>query len=397
MSGVVIVGASIAGLTTAEALRAEGFSGRIALIGDERHLPYSRPPLSKQVLLGLQASTDLVTREQLASLNVDLHLGVAATGLDLRRKAVLTDGGEFSFDVLIIATGVSARHLPGTKDLAGVHTLRTRDDAHAIMTSLEESSAAVIVGAGILGSEIAAATTKLGLKTSLVGHSPLMRFGQVGTLLSDLIVGLHKAHGVDLYAGTAVRSLEGEHRVCGVTLSDRRVIRADAVIVAVGSTPNLEWCRSSGLPLGDGLLCDANGEAAPSVFGVGDAANWASPAGRRRGRTEHQQSAIEQAHAVARRIADRAPAPSIVPFFWSELYGHRIQAWGPFGTATKLEIVAGARADLRFVAAATNGEAQTSGLIGWGMPREFREFRAVYESEVAAETAGPHLEGALSA
>jgi NADPH-dependent 2,4-dienoyl-CoA reductase/sulfur reductase-like enzyme len=383
-SHVVIVGASVAGLTTAEALRSEGFGGDITLVGEETHPPYGRPPLSKKVLLGDWAPELAVLRDRpgLDAVGVRFLPGTKATALDLTFHTVTAGRITVPYDRLVIATGAVARRLPGAQHLAGVHTLRTLDDVVALRADLAGARRVVVIGGGILGSEIAAATRTMGLDVTLVGRSRRLGFGHAGELLSEPIVDLHRAHGVNVCLGVGVAQLSGESRVSAVVLSDGSVVDADIVIVAIGGVPATEWLRDSGLDLSDGVVCDADGTASPGVYAIGDVAAWRDAGGVPL-RAEHQSNALEQAQAVAHLIVTGEGSAPIVPFFWSELFGARIQAFGRFDADSPLELLEGDPHRGRFVAASVRGD-RTIGVVGWNAPREFRAARARVLSHLEA-------------
>jgi NADPH-dependent 2,4-dienoyl-CoA reductase/sulfur reductase-like enzyme len=383
---IVIVGASVAGITCAETLRADGFTGPITVLGAETEQPYNRPPLSKHVLTGGigAAETRILPAGDLSSIDVDLRLGVAATGLDLPgRRVLLADeghgAGDLAFDELVVATGVRPRRLHGVRRLPGVHELRTLDDALRLRAELVPGARVVVVGSGILGSETAAAARALGADVTLVGRSDALRLGQAGSLLSPRLIALHRSHGVRLRLGADVRAFVGAERVRSVELSDGEVVPADVVVTAVGCVPAVEWLASAGLDLADGVVCDEHGAAAPGVWAIGDVAAWRDPATGVAARAEHQLGAIEQAQAVAHLLATGTPSPRPLPFFWSELFGARIQAYGTFAGGGPLVTVAGddasGTAADRFVAESRTSDGRVAGVIGWNSPREFRQAR----------------------
>ena len=385
---LVVVGASIAGLSTAEALRANGYTEPITVIGDERYPPYLRPPLSKKALADPEwthADAALYSAEVLAALDLDVVEG-RATGIDLTGRAVLLGERRIPFSRLVIATGVSPRRLAAAGDLAGVHALRTLDDVAGLRRDLVAGAAVTVIGSGVLGMELAAAAARAGSRVTLVGRSREMRLGSAGTTLSPFLAALLQNGGVDLRLGAQVAEVRGTERVSAVVLADGTMIDTDVLVVAIGATPNVDWLRGSGLDLEDGVLCDPTGKAAPDVYAVGDVARWRDPLTGVAVRTEHQLSAIEQAQAVAKVLMTGEPSAPVVPFFWSELFGSRILVHGEPGTGDGLTVVAGDPATGRFVASASR-DGRVVGLVGWNMPREFRSARSALLAEARARLA----------
>ncbi|MGW0627809.1 NAD(P)/FAD-dependent oxidoreductase [Streptomyces sp. NPDC002758] len=388
---VVIVGASAAGLTAAETLRRRGYGGRLTLIGDEPHPPYDRPPLSKQVLAGEWEPDRIALRapEELALLDAELRFGRAAAGLDLSARQVVLDGGErLAFDGLILATGVAPRRLPGA-DLAGVHVLRTVDDALALRQALLAGPRVVVVGAGFLGAEVAATARTLGLEVTLVEPLPVPVYRPFGEGIGALVARLHLEHGTHVRCGIPVRRLLGAGgRVVGVELGEGTVLPADVVVLAMGSTPATGWLEGSGLPLNGGIECDERCRAAPGVYAAGDVASWHNLHFGTRMRVEHRMNATEQAIAAAGNLlGDNEPfAP--VPYFWSDQYDTRIQAYGIFPAGAKVRILHGDPADRHFVAAYGH-RATVVGVVGWNAPRETRMLRRLVAEHAAWTTTAP--------
>lgn len=369
---VVVVGASAGGLATAEGLRRGGFTGRITLVGDEPHPPYDRPPLSKQVLAGEWAPDRLPLRaaSDIEALDLDLRLGVTATGVDPRARTVALDTGEeIGYDALVAATGVSPRRLPGGKG----HVLRNLEDALALRDRLRPGRRLAVVGAGFLGAEAAAVARGLGCEVTVVEPAPVPLALAVGTQVGQVLTQAHREQGVDLRTGVGVTQVHDD----GLELADGTTVEADEVLVAVGSVPNTAWLELSGLPVADGLVCDQYCAAAPGVYGVGDVARWDNPLFGVSMRIEHRTHAGEQGLAVARNVlAPDAPRPfAPVPYFWSDQYDMKIQAYGYLRGHDEVRIVEGDLVERRFLAVYRTGD-RLVGVLAIGMPpRALRPWR----------------------
>lgn len=335
---VVIVGASLAGLRAVETARDSGFKGRITLIGEEPHLPYDRPPLSKEFLQDGPPTTahhlpevDTLVDDP----NIDLALGTRATGMDASNHLIRTsNGSEIRYDAALIATGVRARVLPDSDRLTGVHVLRTLDDAGAIRAGLDAGARVVVIGGGFIGAEVASAAARRGRPAVVVeaAATPLIR--AVGTTAGAALAGLHARHGTELRCGVGVAALLGSSRVEAVALDDGSEIPADLVVVGIGADPATDWLRGSGLTLDNGVVCDENMYAGDDVWAAGDVARWNNPLFGRHMRLEHWTNAGEQAvHATTNLLHPlEATAYQHVPYFWSDWYGRRIQFAGlPIG------------------------------------------------------------------
>lgn len=330
---VVVVGASLAGLRAVQTARETGFTGRLTLIGDEIHLPYDRPPLSKEYLGDGPPPTthELPGVDDLAGeLNVELRLGVHARSLDLDARRVATSDGSVDYDALLVATGVRARTLPGTDHLAGVHVLRRLDDAWAIRDALDKKARVVIIGAGFIGAEVASAAVKRGLDPVLVEAAPVPLIRAVGEAGGRGLSRMHARNDVDLRCGVAVAGVLGHDRVEAVRLADGTEIPADFVVVGIGADPATDWLDGSGLTLDNGVVCDETMRAADNVWAAGDVARWPNPLFDTPMRLEHWTNAGEQAvHAMENLLDPDAASPyQHVPYFWSDWYGQRIQFAG---------------------------------------------------------------------
>ncbi|WP_189819568.1 NAD(P)/FAD-dependent oxidoreductase [Streptomyces olivaceoviridis] len=397
MRRVVVVGASAAGLATAAALRQQGFGGLITMIGDEPHLPYDRPPLSKQVLTGQWDAERLLLRPEsdLKAMNLDLRLGVSATAVDRTARTVtLAHGGTVPYDALVIATGVRPRLLPGGHGRPGVHVLRTREDALALRDRLGDGRRLVIIGGGFLGTEVAAAARQRGADVTIVesGAEPLARI--IGRAAGRFITGIHRDRGVRILTGLKAETFDtADGAVTGVRLDDGRTLPADDVLVATGSVPNTDWLRGSGLDIDDGLLCDAHGRCAPGIHAAGDVARWFNPLFGRAIRVEHRTSASEQGIAVARDLLTPAtPQPAApVPYFWTDQYEVKVQSHGYLPGHEESAVLDGDLAEGRALIGYRRGRHLT-GVLAIGMPaKDVRPWRAAVarRTEWAAVTSAP--------
>jgi len=379
---VVIVGASLAGLRTAETLRTEGFDGTVVLVGAESHLPYDRPPLSKQLLAGEWEPDRIALRKAdvYADLAIDVELGRRASALDVEaRRVTLDDRRMLSYDALVIATGASCRRLPNQPKLEGIFELRSLDDALALRTAMSTGSPAVVViGAGFIGSEVAATARERGLAVTVLEALPAPLVRGLGTTMGNAVGQLHVDHGVQLRCGVHVAGFVGTDRVEGVALADGSVIAADIVVVGVGVRPATEWLDGSGLIIDDGVVCDATlAASAPGVWAAGDVARWHH--GNELMRIEHWTNANEQgAHAAQNVLARFAGAAGTafetVPFVWSEQYGSRISVVGRVGGEDEVKLVHGSLDERKWVA--IYGRAgRLRGAVGLDLPKQLMAYR----------------------
>lgn len=375
-----MVGASAAGLTAAEVLRREGYSGELVIVGEEQFAPYDRPPLSKQFLKGAWDTERVSLRrpEALHELACTWRLGTRATGLDVQERRVqCSDGTSLEFDGLVIATGVRPRGLPGAHAMPGVHLLRTLRDATALRDALAAGPPVAVIGAGFLGAEAAATCRELGLAVTLIDplEAPLIR--QLGEFVARWIADLHHRHDVHLRFNASVdRLISGDHGIT-VTLSTGEAIRAGLAIVAIGSIPNTEWLVGSGLSVSDGVDCDDTGLAAPGIVAAGDCANWLVPGANTRRRVEHRTNATEQATIAARTLLGRrrSAAEVSIPYFWSDQFGAKIQVHGHITAGADFMLEAGNPASGQF-AGVYLADGHVVAALAVNLPAQARQQRA---------------------
>jgi NADPH-dependent 2,4-dienoyl-CoA reductase/sulfur reductase-like enzyme len=389
---IAIVGASLAGLRAAEALRRSGYDGALALIGAESHLPYDRPPLSKEILQGKWEPERTALRKPGTwdDLALDLRLGRRATALDTRAREVALDSGErIAFDGLVIATGASPRSLRGAAALAGVHVLRTLDDSLAIRAALEKRPRVAVVGAGFIGAEVAASCRARGLEVSVIEALPVPLARGLGARMGEVCAALHRDYGVDLRCGVGVAGLEGAERVERVRLSDGSAVPADLVVVGIGVAPETGWLSGSGLALDDGVVCDSTCAAAPGVVAAGDVARWWNPLFEERMRVEHWTNAVEQGAAAAEALLagpERAAAFAPVPYFWSDQYDVKIQFAGHARGDDDVRVVHGSLEERRFVALYSR-QRKLTGALAFSRPRLLVAYRKLLRGRPSLDEA----------
>jgi len=377
-SGIVIVGGGLAAARTAEQLRRSGYDGPVAIVSAERHLPYDRPPLSKDVLHDdSKTLEDVVLKpaEFYADNDIALLLGVAAQSLDTTAKTVtLTDDRVLDYDDLVIATGLSPRRIPDLADLAGIRVLRSFDEALALREQAGSAARAVIVGAGFIGCEVAASLRTIGVEVVLVEPQPTPLAGVLGETIGELVARLHRAEGVDVRTGVGVAEVRGDSAVTAVELTDGTVLEADLVVVGIGSRPATDWLVGSGVALDNGVCCDQVGRTSePHVWALGDVASWRDAAGHQV-RVEHWSNVADQARVLVPSILGQEPPEVVtVPYFWSDQYDVKIQCLGEPAPEDTVHVV---HDDGRKFLAYYERDGKLAGVVGGGMPGKVMMARA---------------------
>ncbi len=322
---IVVVGASLAGAKAAETLRSSGFGGRVVLIGEEPDRPYERPPLSKDLLRGEAERHEVFVHDAGFYSDHDIELRAATTVVSLRpneHSVVLDGGAQLAYDRLLLTTGAAPRRLtvPGA-DLDGVHSLRTLADSDRLAGALRAAHHVVVIGAGWIGSEVAASARVLGCDVAMIdpGAVPLERVmgPEIGAVYRDL----HAEHGVELHLGTGVESLHGTRSVEEVRLADGSRLPADVVVAGIGATPRIELAVGAGLEIDNGIAVDARlRTSAPDIYAAGDVAAAFHPRFGRRIRVEHWSNALHQGPAAAMNMLGIVTEYDRVPYFFSDQY-----------------------------------------------------------------------------
>lgn len=383
---IVVVGAGLAGLRACEGLRARGHDGAIVLVGEEPHLPYDRPPLSKQFLAGEWSSERVFLRTAAAvdELGLDLRLGPEhrAVGLDLDNRELVSTGGEqIGFSGLVLATGAEPRRLAGVSELPEAHVLRTIDDAVVLRELVSRPGVRLLlVGAGFIGLEVAATARRAGADVTVVEPLAVPLGRVLGPVAGGACEAVHREHGVGFFLGTSLSSVD--RRPSGglsCVLGDGTVLYADALLVGIGAVPAVGWLEGSGLPAGpDGVRCAASLVVAPGIVAAGDLTRWPLAAGGSI-RVEHRTNAAEQGdHAAVSLLADLSgarPEPFVtVPYVWSDQYDLKIQVLGVPQPDDEVVVVDGSVEERRFLAL-YGREGRLSAAVGFGRPRLLMRFR----------------------
>jgi len=374
-NGIVIVGGGLAAARTAEQLRRSEYTGPVTIVSDEVHLPYDRPPLSKEVLRKEVDDTALKPRDWYDENDITLRLGSAATGLDTGEQTLtLANGTVLGYDELVIATGLVPRRIPAFPDLEGIRVLRSFDESLALREHASAARHAVVVGAGFIGCEVAASMRGVGVDVVLVEPQPQPLAAVLGEQIGELVARLHRDEGVDVRLDVGVTEVRGEGHVDTVVLTDGTELPADLVVVGIGSRPATEWLDGSGIEVDNGVLCDEAGRtSAPNVWALGDVASWRDPMGHQ-ARVEHWSNVADQARVVVPAMLGRdVPSNVVVPYFWSDQYDVKIQC---LGEPQATDIVHMIEDDGRKFLAYYERDGVLVGVVGGGLPGKVMKARA---------------------
>ena len=379
METLVIVGASLAGLSAARAARRQGFTGRLVIIGDDPERPYDRPPLSKEFLSGRFQEQDLALEAQGEQLDAQWLLGARAVSFNpFNREVALEDGRSVHADRLVIATGASARQLPGLEGLDNVLTLRTLEDARKLRALVERGGCMVVLGAGFIGAEVASTAHSLGLHVTVLEKSATPLSGPLGADMGAVVARLHEQAGVDLLCGVDIQDFGRQgNAVTEVRLADGRVLPADIVVVGIGAQPNVAWLEGSGIDVGNGVICDAVGRTTvPGVVAVGDCAAWLDTRTGQHRRVEHWAGANSRPAIAVGALLEHEDAylPVEQPYFWSCQYGARLQFVGDISTSDCVTYEHGGPGEDSFLAVYYAGQNPVA-VLGWNQPKLFTRWR----------------------
>ena len=365
----MVVGGGLAGVRSVEALRARGFAGRITLIGEERHRPYDRPPLSKAVLAGETDST--AVDSDLDALDVRVRLGTAAKGL---RDGVLeTTEGEIEYDGLVIATGATPIRLRGE---GRQYVLRTIDDARALRERLTPGTRVAVIGAGWIGAEVATAAARAGCAVTVIEAAEAPLAGALGPEVGAYTIPWYAEAGVELRLGAPVGSVDPD----GITLMSGTRVRADVVVTGIGVRPAVDWLKGSGVAVDNGVLVDEHLRSTlPNVVAVGDCANWWSRRYGRRMRVEHWDTAISAPDTAAATLLGEDAVYDPVPYFWSEQFGRMVQFAGDRIGAERTLLRGDPRTGAKWAVCWLTAEDRLAAILTVDRPRDVVQGRRIAE------------------
>lgn len=390
MTRVVIAGGGLGGFRVARSLRDSGFAGDVVVVSDEHHLPYDRPPLSKQLLAGTFTAEQCALPGQTD--DIDWRLGHAVTSVNCTTSQLtLADATMLDFDELVIATGRRARMWPGSTPTRGVHTLRSLDDVATLQASVTPQTPVVIIGAGFVGCEVAATLRRRDIAVTVIDVAA-QPMPVIGTEAGALARTIHQQHGVQWRLGASITDIIGDDHVSGVRLDSGEVIPAAVVLVSIGSLPNTEFLADTALAMTGGVIdvaatgqaLDTTGAAIPHIWAVGDVAAWPHPHAERPVCIEHWSNARDMADVVAANITHPGEPVEIksTPSFWSDQYDVKIKSVGYLRGADELVVLENDVDRRVFVAEARRG-GEIIGAITFNKPKALLGYQRALRSIAA--------------
>lgn len=381
MRRITVVGGSLAGVHAAEALREHGFDGDLTLVSADPRLPYDRPPLSKELLLGETEPGQLLLRPAgwYEEQGIDLRLGTAARGLDAASgRLALSDGSELAYDGLVLATGSSARRLPAVPPESKVHVLRTLGDALELRPELVSGRHLVIIGGGFIGLETAGVARRIGLDVTVIEGSTTPLARALGGEVGEWYRALHERNGVQVVCDCSVESIESTRGGAALQLSSGERLDADVVVAGIGSVPAVYWLADSRVELANGVTCTPELlTSVPNIVAAGDIARWANPVFGEEMRIEHWSNAVDQGrHAAATLLGHREPFAS-VPYFWTDQHETKMRFVGRAAgaTDTRIETIS----DDKLIVT-LGREGVLTGAVCVGAPRQLAKYKAAIQN-----------------
>lgn len=385
---IVIVGAGLGAFRVVEQLRRRGHSGKITVLGAEAHLPYDRPPLSKQLLRGEVSSSAFPGIDEL---DAQWVLGTRAQSLDVTNNLIRTeDGNSYAYDTLVLAPGGRPRTIPQLGSGPGIHVLRTIDDAIALRESLQPEARLIVIGAGFIGCEIAASASQMGAKVALIEALPAPLVRVLGGVAAAKVTALHQDHGVQIFNEAVVAEVLRDEagQIYAVRLADGSQIEGDTVVVGIGIVPETEWLSGSGVNLADGIICQDTGQTSvANIYALGDAARWWHDLAGEHRRIEHWTTTADQAAIIAANIVQDGNEPpsalSAAPYFWSDQYSMKIQGVGFIDPSTKIdELTIRDRTVLLY-----SRDGIVEGVVGFSIPGAVMRMKALIERRAPLQEA----------
>lgn len=387
MRQVAIVGGSLAGVHAAESLRERGFDGDLAIICAEEHLPYDRPPLSKEALVRDPDLESLLLRQRewYETQGIGLVLGDPVVGLDPSSRMLrLRSGAEFAYDRLIIATGSHARRVPTMQGQPVAHVLRTIDDARSLYREFERGRRLLVIGGGVTGLEVAASARQCGMEVTVVVRERLPLVRALGETVGAWYRDLHVRHGVRMLCDASVESIEQHGDAAArVRLSSGVVVECDVIVAGVGARPAIEWLKGSGVRIADGISCQPDlSTSVPGVVAAGDVACWSNSLFGREMRVEHWSNAVDQGRHVAGTLVGETDPFVSVPYFWTDQYDARMRFVGDVQAAQEVRVVASSTKEL-IVLFGRGGTIRGAACVN--APRDLARYRAAIRDRVVWE------------